>query len=413
MSFVIAVPEQVQGAARDLTGIGSSLSDTAADVSEPTTGIAAAARDEVSITIASVFGNFGREFQALSTRARALHTQFVKALNAAADAYVRAEVASAQAVMPSTAASALRQDLNAFGIGVTTPYQALVSTTVTNAQTVFAASQQAFDSLSGGLSTELSLLFTDPTAFFGHLETAAQSLCLIGTPQDFASAVVNHTLGGVTTSYDDTGQPTPVPDAHVEIYQGLVGTGDFNAPSGLEGQVVTALTNAAASPLSGVLLGAAGPFVSPEVALINSTGAILTDLAGGNPAAALTDLLDTPANVVNGFFNGATLNLNPLAPVFGPFVAAGDNGAEQLDGMSFAFGGLLSPGQVIDGPGGPLHYGTGGSALNALGLSIGFLPPDPYAGGQVDIPAVPVGPIGAAAGLIDIIGQAFSGSLLG
>ena len=74
--------------------------------------------------------------------------------------------------------------------------------------------------------------------------------------------------------------------------------------------------------------------------------------------------------------------------------------------MSLAFGGLFSPGQVVTGPGGPMYYGTGGSALNALGLDISFVPPDPYAGGHVDIPAVPVGPIGATAGLVDILGQA-------
>ena len=42
MSFVIAVPELVQGAAQDLLGIGSSLADAARTVSGPTTGIAAA-----------------------------------------------------------------------------------------------------------------------------------------------------------------------------------------------------------------------------------------------------------------------------------------------------------------------------------------------------------------------------------
>jgi hypothetical protein len=60
-----------------------------------------------------------------------------------------------------------------------------------------------------------------------------------------------------------------------------------------------------------------------------------------------------------------------------------------------------------------MYYGTGGSALNALGLNIVFVPPDDYAGGWVDIPAIPVGPIGATAGLIDIVGRALGGVLLG
>jgi len=206
--------------------------------------------------------------------------------------------------------------------------------------------------------------------------------------------VVQHTLGGITTSIDGDGVPTPVPDAHIEIYDGLVGAGDFDAPTGLEGLLVTGLTNFASSPLSGVLIGFAGPIVSPGVALLNEAHTIFADVTGGNPV-------------------GATLNLDPLAPVFSPFVSAGDAGGEQLTGMSLAFGGLFSPGQVVTGPGGPMYYGTGGSALNALGLDISFVPPDDYAGGHIDIPAVPVGPIGATAGLIDILGQALGGSLLG
>jgi hypothetical protein len=385
VSFVIALPELVQDAAQDLAGIGSSLADATASVSGPTTSIAAAAQDEVSVAIASLFGKFGQEFHALGAQAQAFHAEFVSSLNSGAGAYVSAEGANA----------------------------GLVSTTVSNAQTVFAASRQSLNTLLGGISTEVGLLATNPAAFVRNLETALESVTLIGTPQSIASVVVDHTLGGVTTAFDGSGQPTPVPDAHIEIYDGLVGAGDFDAPTGIEGQLVTALTNFASSPLSGVLLGFAGPIVSPGVALFNSMHTVLTDVTGGNPVGALTALVDTPATVVNAFFNGATLNLDPLAPVFSPFVSAGDAGGEQLTGMSLAFGGLFSPGQVVTGPAGPIYYGTGGSALNALGLDISFVPPDDYAGGHVDIPAVPVGPIGATAGLIDILGEALGGGLLG
>ena len=397
MSFVIAAPGLVQDAAEDLTGIGSSLADATASASGPTTAIAAAAQDEVSVAIASLFGKFGQEFHALGAQAQAFHAQFVGSLNSGAAAYVGAEEANAQNLLDAVAA----------------PYQALGSTTATNAQTVFAASGQSLNTLLRGISTEVGLLATNPAAFVKNLETAVQSVTLIGTPQSIASAVVQHTLGGITTSIDGDGVPTPVPDAHIEIYDGLVGAGDFDAPTGLEGLLVTGLTNFASSPLSGVLIGFAGPIVSPGVALLNEAHTIFADVTGGNPVGAVTALIDTPATVVNAFFNGATLNLDPLAPVFSPFVSAGDAGGEQLTGMSLAFGGLFSPGQVVTGPGGPMYYGTGGSALNALGLDISFVPPDDYAGGHIDIPAVPVGPIGATAGLIDILGQALGGSLLG
>jgi hypothetical protein len=77
MSFVIATPDLVQGAAQDLAGIRSSLAQATTAASGPTTGIAAAASDEVSVAIASLFGNFGQEFQGLSAQAQAFHAQFV------------------------------------------------------------------------------------------------------------------------------------------------------------------------------------------------------------------------------------------------------------------------------------------------------------------------------------------------
>ena len=55
MSFVIAVPEFVASAATDLSNIGSTLTAANAVAAAPTTGVLAAAEDEVSAAIASVF----------------------------------------------------------------------------------------------------------------------------------------------------------------------------------------------------------------------------------------------------------------------------------------------------------------------------------------------------------------------
>ncbi|MFV8320563.1 hypothetical protein [Mycobacterium sp. 23] len=65
----------------------------------------------------------------------------------------------------------------------------------------------------------------------------------------------------------------------------------------------------------------------------------------------------------------------------------------------------------MTGASGPMYYGTGGSMLNALGLQFSFFPPDDFAGGSLNIPAIPVGPIGATAGLISILGHALGGTL--
>ena len=95
MSFVIATPDLVEGAATDLAGIRSSLAEANAAAAGPTTGIAAAAQDEVSVAIASMFGNFGQQFQAVNARAQAFHAQFVELMSAGAGSYVAAEAANA------------------------------------------------------------------------------------------------------------------------------------------------------------------------------------------------------------------------------------------------------------------------------------------------------------------------------
>jgi len=52
MSYVIAGPEALTSAAADIAGIGSTLSAANAAAATPTTGILAAASDEVSTAIA-------------------------------------------------------------------------------------------------------------------------------------------------------------------------------------------------------------------------------------------------------------------------------------------------------------------------------------------------------------------------
>jgi hypothetical protein len=96
MSFLSVVPDIVAAAAGDLEGIGSVLSSASAVAAGPTTVIAPAAQDELSIAIAGLFGTVGEEFQALSAESRAFYDQFVGALTTATSVYVGAEAANAQ-----------------------------------------------------------------------------------------------------------------------------------------------------------------------------------------------------------------------------------------------------------------------------------------------------------------------------
>jgi PE family len=94
MLFVIAAPEFVTAAATDLADIGSSLRAANVAAAAPTTGVLAAAENEVSVAIASLFSGHGQAFQALSARAAVFHAEFVQALNSAGGAYAAAEGAS-------------------------------------------------------------------------------------------------------------------------------------------------------------------------------------------------------------------------------------------------------------------------------------------------------------------------------
>ncbi|CAM2852674.1 PE family protein [Mycobacterium intermedium] len=396
MSFVIATTELVQGATTQLAAIGTSLAEASAAVSGPTTAIATAAQDEVSLAIAALFANFGREFQTVNGQAQAFHSRFVNLLNSSAGAYASAEAVNAAA---------------ATSVDPLTRWAQVFNTTAKNAQASFGAVPAGLNTLVSGVSTGLNQLATNPAAFVGNLRNAAQSVFLLGADEQLGWSVAHHTLGGNTQAVNGSVEPpeiVDVPDVHLQLYQGFVGLGDFSTGSGL----ATALVNFASSPASGVLIGAVSPLISPAVALWNSAGSVFADITGGNPTGALYGLINTPANVVDGFFNGATLNLDALAPVFDPWVYSGSLGKEHLEGLTYTFGGLFSPGEVVTGASGPEFYGTGGSMLNGLGPHLSFHPPDDFAGGYLNMPGWGVGPIAAGAGLLSVLGHALGGSLL-
>lgn len=94
MSFVVTVPEAVAAAAGDLAAIGSTLREATAAAAGPTTGLAAAAADDVSIAVSQLFGRYGQEFQTVSNQLAAFHTEFVRTLNRGAAAYLNTESAN-------------------------------------------------------------------------------------------------------------------------------------------------------------------------------------------------------------------------------------------------------------------------------------------------------------------------------
>src|SRR5882757_1917134 len=91
MSYLVAAPDMLAAAASDMASIGESLSAAHSAAAAPTTAVMAAAADEVSAAIASLFSSHGQAFQALSAQAATFHTEFLQALNGAGQAYAPTE----------------------------------------------------------------------------------------------------------------------------------------------------------------------------------------------------------------------------------------------------------------------------------------------------------------------------------
>jgi len=102
VSFVIAAPDIVTAAARNLAGNACTIEEATAAAAVHTTGVAAAGADEVSIALSQLFGTFGQRFQALSAQAAAFHNQFVSLLNDGAAAYLETEIANSSGVAAAT-----------------------------------------------------------------------------------------------------------------------------------------------------------------------------------------------------------------------------------------------------------------------------------------------------------------------
>ncbi|KZS67312.1 hypothetical protein A4G27_19775 [Mycobacterium kansasii] len=94
MSYLIAAPDMLTTAAVDAAGIASSVRAANLAALAPTSTLMAAAADEVSAAITSLFSGYANEYQALSAQAVAFHEQFVQALSAASGAYAAAEAAN-------------------------------------------------------------------------------------------------------------------------------------------------------------------------------------------------------------------------------------------------------------------------------------------------------------------------------
>jgi len=94
MSHLLVLPTAMTSVAADVAGIGSVVRSANQIAAGATTGLLAAAEDEVSAAIAALFSTHGQAYQHLSIQAAAVHEQFVRTLMASGDAYAAAEAAT-------------------------------------------------------------------------------------------------------------------------------------------------------------------------------------------------------------------------------------------------------------------------------------------------------------------------------
>ncbi|OBK22210.1 PE family protein [Mycobacterium asiaticum] len=102
MSYVFTTPETLAAAATEVDGIAAAIHAANTAAAGRTSGLVAAAQDEVSAAIARFFSAYGEESQAVIRQAAAFQTEFTRALTAAGSAYAQAEFAANAALASAT-----------------------------------------------------------------------------------------------------------------------------------------------------------------------------------------------------------------------------------------------------------------------------------------------------------------------
>ncbi|OBI46055.1 PE family protein [Mycobacterium sp. E796] len=273
MSFVIAQPELVQAAAQNLAGIRSALGEASAAAAGPTTGVVAAAQDEVSGAVAALFDSLGQEYQAINAQAQAFHAQFVNLMNAGAGAYLSSEAANAKLIEGGAAAA------TSDPLGIAGPYESLAANTVSNLQGI----GNTWATVTAPAVFKAMSTYTNPQLILGALQT--------GNPLPILSTTGQFALGSAN------------------IFRDLI------VPASLSVTSINPPSFAVGLGLPEVLaFDALGAPVNAGLAASLSGAAFLEAVGTGNPLAAFTAFVDAPANIANAFLNGERTLPLLLAP---------------------------------------------------------------------------------------------------
>jgi hypothetical protein len=257
MSFVLVAPDMLETAAADAAQIGSVVRAGVLAAVTPTTEVAAAGADEVSATIAALFGAHAQEYQAAAAQAATYYEQFVRTLSAAAASYADTETTiatSMQGALGATSAAALTDPIQTTSAAWITSPLGRVLDPIINAPTEALFGRDLIGTGTGGNATPIVIEFVRHGQSVGNaanlIDTSVPGTGLTPLGQQQAQTVANALAGqgpfaGIFASQLTRTQQTAAPLAgllgmNVQALPGLneIDAGIFNglpavSPGGL------------------------------------------------------------------------------------------------------------------------------------------------------------------------------------
>lgn len=189
MSFMHASPEALKAAASDLAGIGSEISSANVAASLPTTGLVAAAGDQVSAQVAALFSSHAAGYQQLSNQMSSFHEKFVQALGLSANAYGNTEQNAAK-TLSNAVNSPVQQLLGGEPVKGPAGLAQAAAKAVTQARSAFEGAGAKALSMLGLTPTGGTGLLAAPRGLLGSAEATAASIL----PVSWATAIQNFYL---------------------------------------------------------------------------------------------------------------------------------------------------------------------------------------------------------------------------
>jgi hypothetical protein len=257
MSFVLVAPDMLETAAADAAQIGSVVRAGVLAAVTPTTEVAAAGADEVSATMAALFGAHAQEYQAAAAQAATYYEQFVRTLSAAAASYADTETTittSMQGALGATNAAAPSGPIQTISAAWITSPLGRVLDPIINAPTEALFGRDLIGTGTGGNATPIVIEFVRHGQSVGNaanlIDTAVPGTGLTPLGQQQAQTVANALAGqgpfaGIFASQLTRTQQTAAPLAgllgmNVQALPGLneIDAGIFNglpavSPGGL------------------------------------------------------------------------------------------------------------------------------------------------------------------------------------